>query len=268
MKPAPLRVYIGHDAREQLAFDIACESIERHASKPVRIEAVGMGAAAHKGLYWRPTHVRYTPDGKQQLWDVISDAPMSTAFSIARFLVPHLAGFKGWAVFCDCDFLFRADIAELFALGDERYAVQVVKHHYVTGLNEQKMDSQANPHYRRKNWSSLVLWNCGHPANRQITPEYVNAMTGRELHAFCWLADDLIGGLPFEWNWLELEPKAVHFTRGTPDMPGWERVAYAEEFRSYQKGAEHGPSTDEAEVEGGGDAPRRRQGAGAEDHPG
>jgi len=255
----PLRCYVGYDVREENAFEVACASIARHASRPVRIEAVGMGVAAHRGLYWRPTELRPGADGAQQLWDVISDAPMSTGFSFARFLVPLLAHYTGWAVFCDCDFMFRADIAKLFALADPRYAVQVVKHHYVTGLDAVKMDGQANPSYARKNWSSLMLFNCEHPANKILTAEFVNAMTGRDLHGFVWLEDHLVGGLPFEWNWLELEPLAVHFTRGTPDMPGYDGVAYAREYRSYLTGDSDGQGTDEPEAEEGRDAPRSRQ---------
>lgn len=236
-----LRVFVGYDPREHNAYEVTCASILKHASQPVTIQAVGMGISNHEGMLWRPTERRTKPDGTAQLWDVISDAPMSTGFSFARFLVPALANYSGWAVFCDCDFLFRADIAELFKLADPSKAVQVVKHHYCTGLDQTKMDGQANPRYRRKNWSSLVLWNCGHPANKAVTPEMVNTLTGRDLHGFSWLEDDLIGGLPFEWNWLELEPRAVHFTLGVPDMPGYERVAYAEEYNSYLKQARPAP---------------------------
>jgi len=235
----PLRIFVGWDIREQAAFDVCCDSIFRHASVPVSVEAIGMGVEKFRGVYWRPTEMRRGPAGREQLWDVISNAPMSTGFSFARFLVPHLAGFHGWAVFCDCDFMFRADVAKLFALADPKYAVQVVKHDYVTGLDVVKMDGQVNPSYPRKNWSSLVLWNCQHPSNAVVTPELVNAQTGRDLHGFSWLPDHLIGGLPFEWNWLELEPLAVHFTRGTPDMPGHDGAAYADEYRRYLKGDDH-----------------------------
>ena len=179
------------------------------------------------GLYTREHEVR---DGR--MWDVISGAPMSTEFAISRFLVPHLASYRGWAVFCDCDFLWRADIAELFTLARPEYAVMVVKHFYnpKTAL---KMDAQINQNYPRKNWSSLMLFNCEHPAHRCLSPEMVNLMTGRELHSFCWLSDNEIGQLPFEWNWLDLEPKAVHMTDGTPDMAGHENTAYADEWRGH-----------------------------------
>jgi hypothetical protein len=158
---------------------------------------------------------------------------MSTEFALTRFLVPALCRAE-WAVFCDCDFLWRTDIDELLALADPRYAVMVVQHDY-TPVEQFKMDGQIQLTYPRKNWSSLVLWNCLHPAH-SVLPELVNTWTGRRLHGFEWLDDKLIGALPEAWNWLEghsspaLDPKAVHFTRGTPDLPGYEQVPYAGEW--------------------------------------
>jgi lipopolysaccharide biosynthesis glycosyltransferase len=146
--------------------------------------------------------------------------------------------YEGWALFCDCDFLFRADLNELFKLKDDRYAVMCVKHDY-SPQEGVKMDGQIQQSYPRKNWSSLVLWNCGHESNKKLTPRMANFMPGSFLHAFKWLKDSEIGALPEYWNWLEghsspsIEPRGVHFTRGTPNFPGYEQVPYADEWRSY-----------------------------------
>ncbi len=140
---------------------------------------------------------------------------------------------RGTALFVDCDFLFLDDVVKLFALADPRYAVQVVKHAMpeVAGV---KMDGQAQQSYYRKCWSSLMLWNAGHPSNQRLTPSVVSNMSGQWLHGFSWLDDHEIGEIPADWNWLagidaplDRDPRAVHFTSGSPDMPGHENDPYA-----------------------------------------
>jgi len=223
-------VFVGFDSREVAAYDVCVHSMRGHAGPAQPVVAVREAQLRATGLYSRPHERR---DGR--LWDTLSAAPMSTEFALTRFLVPVLCAAE-WAVFCDCDFLWRADVRELLALADSRYAVMVVKHDYAPaeGL---KMDGQIQLAYPRKNWSSLVLWNCRHPAHAPL-PELVNRWPGRRLHGFEWLNDALIGALPEAWNWLEghssaqLDPKAVHFTRGTPDLPGYENVPFAAEWRS------------------------------------
>jgi lipopolysaccharide biosynthesis glycosyltransferase len=172
-------------------------------------------------------------DGK--LWDDISGAPMSTEFAITRFLVPHLVRYEGWAVFMDCDMLVRTDIAKLFEEADPQYAVMCVKHVYEPPEGV-KMDGQAQMRYARKNWSSVMLFNCAHPSNKALHPQYINAVPGRDLHRFAWLPDDQIGELDQAWNWLvghsseEINPNIVHFTEGGPWFEGYENVAYADEW--------------------------------------
>jgi hypothetical protein len=129
--------------------------------------------------------------------------------------------YSGWALFVDGDMLLRRDIAELWALRDESKAVVLVKHDYQTKASNKYLGSK-NQNYPRKNWSSVVLWNCSHPANRAVTAEYVSGATGAQLHRFTWLEDDLIGELPKVWNWLPDEfganedAKLLHWTLGTP----------------------------------------------------
>ncbi len=129
--------------------------------------------------------------------------------------------YKGWAIFMDGDMLLRDDINKLWNLRDESKAVQVVKHDYKTRQTEKYLGSK-NEDYPRKNWSSVILWNCGHPANASVTPEFIQSATGAQVHRFTWLDDSLIGELPKEWNWLDIEydvnpdAKLIHYTLGTP----------------------------------------------------
>lgn len=219
--------FLGFDSRAPDAFRVCEASLRAHASVPVDVHPLELAELRGLGLYTRPHEVR---DGR--LWDAISQEPMSTEFALTRFLVPHLMRYKGWAMYCDCDFMWRADIAELLALADPTCAVMVVKHRYLAHHGA-KMQGQLNVVYPRKNWSSLMLFNCAHHANKRLNLKAVNQRHRHELHGFFWLHEWEIGSLPFEWNWLELEPKAVHFTAGTPDLPGYERSAYGDEYRSY-----------------------------------
>jgi len=228
-------IWIGFDAREQDAFEVAVRSIRSHLSEDIEIVAVVLPSLVKHGLYQRPTKLR---QGK--LWDVISDAPMSTEFAISRFFVPIIATSytthpSDWAVFMDCDMLARADLNELFALADESKAVQVVKHDYEPA-EATKMDGQPQTTYPRKNWSSVMLWNIRHPANSALTLAKLNTWAGRALHAFGWLEDQFIGDLPPEWNHLvgvnppNPDAKLVHFTLGVPSMTGYENCEHAAEW--------------------------------------
>ena len=150
--------------------------------------------------------------------------------------------YQGWAIFCDCDFLWLDDIEKIFAQRDDKYAVMVVKHQYVP-TNETKMDACIQHQYPRKNWSSMVLWNCGHPANKYLVPEAVNAESGQFLHGFQWIRDHYIGEISHEWNWLvnwhseskDGRPKALHFTEGGPWMTKYKNCEYADLWNSYYK---------------------------------
>lgn len=226
------RVFIGYDEREWLGWQVCNASLQATAESPVPVEPIGRKSLMSMGLYTRPQTVR---DGVQ--WDEVSDAPCSTDFSLARFWMARLAGRAGWALYCDCDFLFRRDVREILALRDPRYAVMVVPHKHEP-TESSKMDCQVQTVYPRKNWSSLMLINLSHSGAQRLSHHELNTKPGRELHAFCWLKDHEIGFLPEEWNWLDgtsesPDPAAVHFTRGTPDMAGWEDTQYAHEWRRY-----------------------------------
>lgn len=230
-------VFIGWDPRERLAWTVACASLQAQASFPVTVHAIWRQQLEALGIYRRAHSTRGA-----QLFDDISDAPCATEFSLARFGVPLLARQNGWALFVDVDFLFRADVWDLYRAADRRYAVMVVKHRHEPE-EDVKMDAQAQTRYPRKNWSSCVLWNMQHAANQSRLSDLLNTWNGARLHGFEWLRDEQIGELPEgeAWNWLdghsspEIVPKAVHFTRGTPDMPGYEHTRYASEWNQYAK---------------------------------
>lgn len=228
-----MAIFIGHDGREAIATDVCERSIRERSTWPVHIQRLHEPALRHVGLFSRTWALK---DGVKV--DCRDNKPFSTAFSFTRFLVPTLMQHSGWAAFVDGDFLFLADPKELFALADPRFAVMVVQHGPLPESGT-KMDGQAQQPYFRKNWSSLILWNCGHPSNQRITPHQVNTMSGQWLHGFSWLEEREIGALPPLWNWLsgiDQQPKtgdpfAVHFTRGHPDMPGYQGSPYCEHWR-------------------------------------
>jgi lipopolysaccharide biosynthesis glycosyltransferase len=143
-------------------------------------------------------------------------------------------------VFVDCDVVFVDDVKKLFDQADDQYAVMVVKHDY-TPKEGIKMDGCKQLPYPRKNWSSMILWNCGHPSNQQITPDLVNSQTGQYLHRFQWLDDSEIGSLDPEWNWLagwyqepqDGIPKAIHYTEGGPWFKEYRRCDYHKVWKQY-----------------------------------
>ena len=196
----PIPVFVGYDPREAIAYHTCVNSIIRHASQPVAIIPIALNLFQD----YKETHT----DG-------------SNHFIYTRFLVPHLMGFKGWAIFIDGDMIIRGDIVELWNLRELDKDVMVVKHDYQTCMPVKYLGAK-NEDYPRKNWSSVILWNCNSFPNRQLTPEFVQTSSGSFLHRFSWLDDDRIGDLPPEWNWLpdeygpNLNAKLLHYTLGTP----------------------------------------------------
>ena len=216
----PLRVFVGWDSREDVAYQVCKRSLESSSSIPVEVSPIRQQDLRSRGLYTRG-----------------SDPLSSTEFSFTRFLTPYLAGYEGWAVFVDCDFLFRRDIAGILDYLDPSKALYCVKHEYAPPETV-KMDGQQQTQYPRKNWSSFMLINCGHEQVRRLTPAVVNTANGLFLHRFNWLTDDVIGALPMTWNYLEGwhtkvdcdDPIAVHFTRGGPWFENYRNVEYGQEW--------------------------------------
>jgi len=214
----PLRIFIGFDQAEAVAYHTLCHSILSRASAPVSI--IPIKRSLLKGLHTRKI-----------------DSKQSNEFAFTRWLVPYLSGYEGFSVFMDCDMLVTTDIVELFDLADPSFAVQVVKHDYVPHDKVKYLDTIQYP-YEKKNWSSVVLFN--NDACRSLSTGYVDQATGLELHQFKWLQNDkLIGELPAEWNHLVGEypktdklPKLIHYTVGGPYFNEFEHVDYAEEWFS------------------------------------
>ncbi|MGE4109208.1 MAG: glycosyltransferase, partial [Burkholderiales bacterium] len=206
---------IGYDGREAAAFNVLAYSIHRRASAPVTIAPLMLSQL--RGLFHRERH------------------PLqSTDFSFSRFLAPYLSDYTGWSIFMDCDMLVLDDIAKLWALRDERYAVMAVKHHHVP-KEERKFLNEPQTKYEKKNWSSVMLFN--NVRCRALTPEYVNTASGLELHQFKWLGnDDLIGALPSQWNHLvgydapRSNAALVHYTLGGPYFSEYAGCEYAKEW--------------------------------------
>lgn len=212
-----LRIFIGYDDRERAAYDVARRSAMQFGCEVVPLYVDRLRAA---GLYTRPTDTR---DG---MFDLISQRPQSTDFAIARFAVVLLAH-DGWCLYTDCDVVFMSSPKNLLDYADPSKAVHVVKHSLPDrGAADTKMDGQPQVAYPRKNWSSVCLWNCAHPANRRFNLSMLNSWHRDDLHGFRWLHDDEIGDLPPEANWLVgVEPKPAqpliaHFTLGGPWLPG------------------------------------------------
>lgn len=232
MNPA-LPVAIGYDSREERAFDICEASLRRTSASSLHVIKLNETRLRQAGFYRR----EWRQEGGNRI-DMGDLKPFSTEFSFTRFLVPALSLYQGWVLYCDCDILFTADIAELFAHADDKYAVMCVKHDYVP-KQEAKMGGIVQTSYARKNWSSLVMWNTAHPANREITPDVVNTHAGAWLHGFRWLQDKHIGEIPRRWNWLAgvdeplgIVPAGIHYTLGVPGIhDGCEDMPYAELWR-------------------------------------
>ena len=211
-----LQVFIGYDPKEAVAYHTLAHSILRRSTIPVSIAPLMQSQL--RGIYTRPR-------GPTE----------STEFSLTRFLVPSLSDFRGWSLFMDCDMLCRADIAELAAQIERQrdMAVLVCKHDYVP-KTERKFLGHLQTKYPRKNWSSLMLFN--NERCRALTPDYVNAASGLELHRFAWTEDSRIGELPLAWNWLvgeyEYNPNAkiVHYTLGGPYFDDYRNCDYASEW--------------------------------------
>ena len=212
-----VRVFIGYDPREAVAFSVLAYSIQARSSRPVTVAPLMLSHLG--GILTRPRHPLQSSD-----------------FSFSRFLVPYLSGYEGWSIFMDCDMLMRDDIARLWAIRDDRFAVQVVKHDH-RPREQTKFLGERQTAYDKKNWSSVMLLN--NSRCRKLTPEYVNSASGLELHQFKWLDEErLIGELPARWNHLvDYDPPSrdvalAHFTVGGPYFAQYAACTFADAWRA------------------------------------
>ena len=212
-----MKVYVGYDPREDITYQVCEHSIKRR-NRNIEVVPLKMKTLRESGIYTREI-----------------DRLASTEFTFTRFFIPYLQNYQGWAVFCDCDFVWQIDADELKKYCDESKAVVCVQHDY-TPPEGVKMDGQMQLAYPRKNWSSMVLWNCAHPKNKTLTPELLNRETGKFLHRFSWLEDSDIGSLPHVYNWLvgwykepqDGTPKILHYTEGGPWFENYRDCEYSD----------------------------------------
>lgn len=244
----PFIVYLGYDSREGIASDVAAHSIQRLTKSPIKFRYLKHRKLRKAGWFKRPWFIE---GGSGEFRDLIDDRPFSTEFSHTRFLVPALQKYKGWALFMDSDMIFTNDISKLFAKCDSTKAIMCVKHFHEIPKDGIKMDGRVQQNYYRKNWSSFVLWNCGHPANKDLTPEKINYMKGSDLHAFNWLEDDQIGALSFNYNYisgispiLSDKPSVIHYTEGGPWFSECKNVPYADWWDDERRNWEEAGSPD------------------------
>ena len=219
-----IKIVVGFDQREAIAYHTFSQSVLEKSSLPVLFLPLSMNTL--KG--YKETHNDKSND-----------------FVYSRFLTPYLHNFEGWAIFADGDMVCQSDIKELWDLRDETKALQVVMHDYKTKFN-QKYLGNTNENYPRKNWSSLILWNCSHPKHKVLTPDFISSQPGKYLHRFSWLDDEDIGELPIDWNWLAIEypnnPKAkiIHYTLGTPCFKDYRNTEMAVTWHEVQQKVNEG----------------------------
>lgn len=216
-------VWIGFDRTnygQQLAFDVCKRSI-RKFNKDIEIHKIVKQDLIDQKLFWR------------------DDNTCVTEFTYTRFLVPCLNNYDGYALFCDSDFLWTCDINEVFEkYADPKYAVSCVKHNYTKCNGNTKMDGKPQEFYPRKNWSSLMLFNCNHPNVKNLTPENVSTKSSAYLHRMYWAKDEEIGEIDKKYNYLvdyyhDNDIKALHFTDGGPWHPAYENTEHGEKWLEY-----------------------------------
>ncbi len=223
-------VYIGWDEREQDAYSACVESLRANTKGDVQIRPLKLHELQESRSIYREKF--------------FENETVSTGFAFTRFLVPYLNYYEGWALFIDCDFIFTKDLEELWEMRQDKFSVMCVQHTEYKPAQKIKMDGCEQKTLPRKNWSSLMLFNCAHSECRMLTPNDVSQNDAAYLHQMKWANDDNIGSLSVKWNWLVGEydydkptedfiPNAIHYTNGCPLMPGYENCDYADEFWKY-----------------------------------
>lgn len=213
-----IKIFIGYDPNEEVAYHVLSASIMRRASQPVSITPISLGTL-------------------RTIFNRERNPLQSTEFSFSRFLTPYLSDYEGWSIFMDCDMLVLDDIANLWNLRDDKYALMCVHHDHVP-TEELKFLNQTQTKYERKNWSSVMMMN--NAKCKALTPTYVETATGLDLHRFRWLEDHQIGEIPHRWNHLvdydsELPIKDIsnlHYTKGGPYFEDYKNCGYAKEWLS------------------------------------
>jgi len=221
-----VRIFIGYDPNETVAYHVLCHSLLETATYPVSITPI------------RLTHV--------SRWFSRERLPMqSTEFSFSRFLVPFLCNYEGWAIFMDCDFLCFEDIYKLWQTKDEKYDLMCVQHDHHP-KERTKFLGALQTQYEKKNWSSLMMFN--NERCRNLTRFYVNRASGLSLHQFEWCEGE-IGNIDKKWNHLvnytdyDPAPFMVHYTEGGPYFKEYEGCQYSNEWFATKQRMEYASQT-------------------------
>lgn len=223
-----VKIYVGFDPRESVVYHTFVQSLIEQSSLPLEITPLAVNTLN----FYSETHQDKSND-----------------FVYSRFLTPFMSDFSGWSIYVDGDMICQEDIKELLALKDESKALLVVKHDYQSKTANKYLNN-INENYPRKNWSSVILWNCGHPKHKVLTPDFVSQQSGKFLHRFSWLADEDIGELPIEWNWLATEypdnasAKLIHYTLGAPCFRDYRDTGMAANWLAIQKNICNGMESD------------------------
>ena len=214
-----IHLFCGYDERESIGFAVFAHSVIARATQPVAlIPLSSMGMA----------------EG-------------TNTFTKSRFLVPYLMGFKGRAIFVDAsDMLMRGDVAQIDAQFSSDFAVQVVQHKDYQTRNRVKYVGTGmeavNKDYPRKNWASVMLFNCEHPVWQDMTPATIAATPMAELLSLEFCGED-VGMLHPKWNRLvdEGQPssgKVLHWTAGIPAFERYRDAPAAELWEAERKAME------------------------------
>ena len=213
-----LKIFIGYDPKEAVAFHVLCHSLLERSSKPISITPINL-----RNL--------------RELYNRQHDQRQSNEFSFSRFLVPYLCDYEGFGIYMDCDMLALGDISTVLDDVDKKHAVSVVKHDYESKVKVKYLGNKQYS-YPRKNWSSFIVWNCGHPSNNSVSPKFVADADAATLHRFLWLKDEEIGELSVNWNWLvgEYEDptqdiKVLHWTLGGPYFDEYSKTEFSNEWK-------------------------------------
>lgn len=221
-------VYIGFDSAQAIAHDVCVRSLRKYNNR-IKITSLVKSHLTNQGLFHRE-----------------NDSNASTEFTYTRFLVPFLNNYEGVAIFCDSDFLYKYDIEELLQFYDSSKAVMCVKHEQKC-KSPIKFSGLPQKDYPRKNWTSLMIFNCSHPSCKNLNLKTINNATPKFLHQMEWCKDEEIGEIPFCYNYLlgyyhSNDAKAVHFTEGGPWNIEWHNSMlpkeciheiYGDEWMSY-----------------------------------
>jgi hypothetical protein len=217
-----MKIFIGWDSRENIAYEVCKKSILTHNSS-IEIYPIKQNYLRELGIYTRQ-----------------EDYLASTEFTITRFLTPYLSDYCGVSIFMDCDMLVQIDMKKILREIDYKDPVTCVQHLPYKPKSNYKMDGKAQTEYPKKNWSSFMVFNCGHPSLKSnLSLNVINSQTPKYLHRMEWATS--IGNLSHSWNYLsgyykDIEnPNVIHYTDGGPWFDEYKNCEFSENWLKVAK---------------------------------